>query len=88
MWQLNENHVVFNLEWKIPTYSFPYKCGTRRCNLFLTEKYLIIKEDPLILLNKHTELISKYCQINKFTPTIVNKCSFMLTSSVRECVYY
>ena len=53
MWQLNENHVVFNLEWKIPTYSFPYKCGTRRCNLFLTEKYLIIKEDPLILLNKH-----------------------------------
>ena len=46
MWQLNENHVIFNLEWKIPAYSFLYKCGTRRCNLFLTEKYLIIKEDP------------------------------------------
>ena len=55
MWQLNENHVIFNLEWKIPAYSFLYKCGTRRCNLFLTEKYLIIKEDPLILLNKHNE---------------------------------
>ena len=44
--QLNDNHVAFNLEWKIAAYTSPYKFGTRRCNLCLTEKYFIIREDP------------------------------------------
>ena len=26
-------------------YAMPYKCGTRHCNLCLTEKYVIVRAD-------------------------------------------
>ena len=73
IWQLNESHISFNLEWEIAAYTSPYRCGTRACNICLTKKFFIVREGPLIVLNKHTELISKCCHKDKFTPAKVNK---------------
>ena len=67
IWQLNDNRIDFHLKWEIAAFSSPYKCGTRRCDLCLTEKLFIVRADPLILLNKRTELISKCRHRNKFT---------------------
>ena len=37
-------------------YASPYKCGTRKCGLRLTEKMVIARADPKNFLNKGTEL--------------------------------
>ena len=49
LWQLNDNKVDFSLKWEIGAFTSPYKCGTCRCDLCLTEKLLIIRADPLII---------------------------------------
>ena len=67
IWQLNDKNIDFNLKWKIGAFTSPYKCGIRRCDLCLTEKLSIIRADPLIILNKRTELILKCRHRNKFT---------------------
>ena len=67
IWQLNDNRIDFHLKWEIAAFTSPYKCGTRRCDLCLIEKLFIVRADPLILLNKRTELISKCRHRNKFT---------------------
>ena len=43
----------------------PYKNGSKRCNLFLTEKYHILTS-PVTLINKRSELVSKCRHENKF----------------------
>ena len=40
--------------------------GSRRCDLCLTEKLKIMREDPELLLNKRSELVSKCRHKNKF----------------------
>ena len=57
---------------EIEAFISPCKCGTLRRNFFLTENYFIIKEKTFMLLNKHTELISKCRHRNKFTLGKVN----------------
>ena len=51
IWQLNTNHAAFDLAYEIADYTSPYKYGTLRCNFCLTEKYFIIKKEPLIQLS-------------------------------------
>ena len=46
-------------------YATPNKCGTRHCDLCLTEKYVIACADQKHLLNKRTEIISKCRYRNK-----------------------
>ena len=46
-------------------YGAPYKCGTRRCDLCLTEKYVTGRADQEHLLNKRTEIIYICCHRNK-----------------------
>ena len=43
-----------------------YRNGAKRCNLCLTEKLLIISDNPSKLLNKRSEIISKCRHDNKF----------------------
>ena len=62
LWTLKEENVDYNLQWSIKAYASPYKCGTRKCDLRLTEKMIITRSDPKKLLNKRTELVSK-CEI-------------------------
>ena len=47
-------------------YATPYKCGKRRCDLCLIEKYFIVRADQEHLLNKRTEIISKCRHRNKY----------------------
>ena len=44
-------------------YATPYKCGTRRRDLCLTENYVIARADQEHLLNKRTEtqILNKKC---------------------------
>ena len=54
------------LKWSIAAYASPHRCGTRLCDLCITEKYINARADQERLLNKRTEFISKCCHRNKF----------------------
>ena len=64
--QLKCNGTEFNLKCCITAYATLYRCGTRRCDLCLTEKYIIARANQNDLLNKRTELISKCQHRNKY----------------------
>ena len=66
IWKLKDLGKTFILKWTIAAYASPYWCGTKRCDLSLTEKYIIATADQELLLNKHTEFISKCHHWNKF----------------------
>ena len=52
-------------------YSRTFKCGTRHCDLFLREKYVIAHENHEHILNKKTEIISKCRYRNQY---LIRKC--------------
>ena len=66
LWTLKVNGTDYHLKWSIKSYASQYKCGTRRCDLCLTEKIIIALADPKVLLNRRTELISKFPHRSKF----------------------
>ena len=66
IWQLKDESKNDRLRWKIFIYVTPYKCGTRRYNLCLTEKYVIGRKDQEHFINKRTEIISKCHHRNKY----------------------
>ena len=66
IWKLKDLEKTFVLKWSIAAYASPYRCGTRRCDLCITEKYIIARADQKRLLNKRTEFISKCRHRNKF----------------------
>ena len=66
IWNLKASEKPYVIKWSIAAHASPYKCGTRRCNLCITEKYIIATADPATLLNKRTELLSKCRHSNKF----------------------
>ena len=66
IWKLKDLGKAFILKWSIAAYASPYRCGTRRCDLCITEKYIIARAGQKRLLNKRTEFISKCRHRNKF----------------------
>ena len=66
IWSLKDNNINYTLRWAIESFASPYKCGSKRCDLCLTEKLYIIKADTRHLLNKRNELISKCRHKNKY----------------------
>ena len=67
IWKLKENGTPYALAWSVAARASPYRCGSRRCDLCLTEKMIIVWAEPKGLLNKRTELISKCRHRNKYT---------------------
>ena len=57
----------FTIKWSVATKGSPYICGSKRCDLCLTEKLLMAKADPRTILNKRSEIVSKCRHRNKFT---------------------
>ena len=53
------------MHWSVIDHAKPYKNGSKRCNLCLTEKYHILTS-PVNLINKSSELVSKCLLENKF----------------------
>ena len=67
LWTLKANGTDYRLKWSIKSNASRCKCVGRRCDLCLAEKMIITVADPKVLLNKVTELVSKYRHSNKFT---------------------
>ena len=79
IWMFQVNGIDFHLKWSIKSYASRYKCGTRRCDLCLTEKMIIALPDPKVLLNKRTELILRCRHRSKFVLNSVKQKSSELT---------
>ena len=63
---LRDNNQDFNIKWTIISRARPYSNISKRCDLCLTEKLMIITANPGRILNKRSELISKCRHENKF----------------------
>ena len=66
IWKLKDLGKALILKWSIAAYASPYRSGTRRFDLCITEKYITAREDQKRLLNKRTQFISQCCHQNKF----------------------
>ena len=66
IWKLRDNNQDFNIKWTIISRARPYNNISKRCDLCLTEKLMIITANPDRILNKRSELISKCHHENKF----------------------
>ena len=65
LWELKRQGIVHSVDWKVIAKCQPYRCGTRRCNLCLTEKMFILMSKER-LLNKNSELLQKCRHSNKY----------------------
>ena len=66
VWKLKQSGLLPEIRWKIVQHATPYKCGSKTCNLCLSEKLQIFQADPNKLLNKRSELVSKCRHRSKF----------------------
>ena len=67
IWELKENRKNYTIDWLISVEVHLYICGTRKCDLCLSDKLMIAKANSASLLNKRDELVSKCRHMNKFT---------------------
>ena len=58
IWSLHDQKKPFGIKWDIGAKASPTRAGSRRCDLCITEKKVIVTADPLTLLNKRDELVS------------------------------
>ena len=58
IWQLKDSNQNFSVKWSIFRKCAPYMCGSRKCDLCLTEKAAIILADPRTLINEKSEILS------------------------------
>ena len=58
IWEVKDNNQPYEINWSIAQRAAAYKCGTRRCDICLTEKTVIAAADPSSTLNKRAEIIS------------------------------
>ena len=63
---LKQSGLSPEIRWKIVQHATPYQCGSKTCNLCLSEKLQIFQADPNKLLNKRSELVSKCRHRSKF----------------------
>ena len=66
IWQLKQSSVEYSIRWKILRKCKAYSNKTKRCNLCLHEKYVIIYHPKLSSLNLRNELISTCRHRKKF----------------------
>ena len=66
IWELKDNRINADISWSVYSQSFPYRCGSRRCDLCLTEKLVILRSDPETTLNKRSEIMNKCRHATKF----------------------
>ena len=64
VWSLKDADVKFSIQWKILKKCKPYSAITKRCNLCLYEKFVIIRHPELSSLNCRNELVSS-CRYRK-----------------------
>ena len=65
IWSLKDNNIEHFISWRILSSHSPYNSSSKRCNLCLKEKFLIICRPDLSTLNKRNELVSSCRHRNK-----------------------
>ena len=65
IWTLKDNCIDHFISWRILSSHSPYSSASKRCNLCLREKFLIICQPDLSTLNKRNELVSSCRHRNK-----------------------
>ena len=65
IWTLKDNNIDHSISWRIISSSSSYNSSSKRCNLCLKEKFLIICRPDLSSLNKRNELVSSCRHRNK-----------------------
>ena len=65
VWDLKTRGIPHEIKWRIVAKCQPYRCGSRRCDLCLTEKYEILKANKEDYLNRNSELMQKCRHNNK-----------------------
>ena len=66
IWHLKDSNVNYSIRWKIIKQCRPYSSKTKRCNLCLYKKSIIIYHPELSSLNSRTELKSTCRYRNKY----------------------
>ena len=56
IWKLKDENKNFDIKWKIIKKCKPYDNVNKKCNLCLSEKFIIICKNHLCTLNKRNEL--------------------------------
>ena len=74
IWTLKDSDVRYSVKWKIIERCRPYSNKTKKCNLCLYEKCIIIFHPELCSLNTRNELIST-CRQRKHTYYVTNNRS-------------
>ena len=57
VWKLREEGKQEHISWEIVQKCVPYQCGSRRCDVCISEKLHILLADRSSSLNKKSELI-------------------------------
>lgn len=65
IWSLKDRNVGYQIKWRILRRCAPYNSRSKRCNLCLYEKFIIICKPSLSSLNKRNELVSTCRHRNK-----------------------
>ena len=66
IWCLKRKGDIFNMDWDVLKRVPAYSCLSKRCDLCLTDKLMIVSADKARLLNKRSEIITKCRHQNKF----------------------
>ena len=66
VWQLKDSNIQFSIKWSILRKCKSYSNISKRCNLCLHEKYIIICQPQKCTLNKRNELVSTCRHRKKF----------------------
>ena len=65
IWNLKDNSIDYSISWRILSSTKAYNSASKRCNLCLKEKLLIICRPDISTLNKRNELVSSCRHRNK-----------------------
>ena len=72
---LKEKDIVHSINWEIAKQCSPYRCGTKKGDLCISEKYHILMGDPSCI-NKNSKLVQKCSHNNQNSP----KCETTTTT--------
>ena len=66
IWKLKDRNLKPKIKWSIKAKAFSFSSGSKKCNLCLTEKLIILHANQKESLNKRDELLSKCTHMRKF----------------------
>ena len=87
IWNLKDHGLDNNVSWKIHKKASPFQCGSKLCNLCLSEEISLISADPETLRNTGTELISKRSQKIKFLLANTSNCYSMVFNYLPQFLF-